>query len=403
MGQIVYSYACYRLDNCLVLNKETGCKLCDHSPKRKREMEQFREFHGLDIDKEQNMETCQYCGEGPFPSALGKKIHEQQYCSMKPEEVEPVEIPSPDTQGQSGHAIDKDAYEEWCKRTGRETRLQFLKPDPNFQVSVRLIEKFNRVIKAREDEPQMLYLVGDSGTGKTSLALQFAAITKSPTYKAPCPAMSEVSQWMGRTEFSPERGTFYIPSLFIEAIETEGAVVILNDITRVENPKVLNPLMDILDEAAQTYSEELGRMVKVAKGVVFIATANEGWEYVGADDPDRAMKQRFSVIHMKPPSTEILTKIIQSKVGSTPEIRAGIDFFLECIKRGIPLSIRHALRLTKDIRLGASLVDAALLGMLGDLDDEKQRDALQILQVKTGLTSEQLEVSDEWRVWNGNL
>ncbi|KKN32716.1 hypothetical protein LCGC14_0811020 [marine sediment metagenome] len=345
---------------------------------------------------------CQYCGDGPFQSTVQQKVHEQNFCDQRPADIIQTSVLK-ETNGQSGHLLDDEQKTKWEQENGRVTRLQFFRSDPNFVIPQRLQGKLGRVITRREHSTQHIWFVGDAGMGKTGLALEFAAITKSPTYKAPCPAMTEVSQWMGRTAFEPERGTFYIPSVFVEAIETENAVVILNDATRVENPKVLNPLMDVCDEIGATWCEEMGREVRVAKGVVFFATSNEGWQYTGADEADVGLKDRFDVIPIPLPPPEIISQIVYSKVDDTPEIRTGVEFFLQCIRKGLPLSLRHALRLAADIKYGASLVDAAMLGMIGNMTSDQQTEALQILQVKSSSLGGvgDLEVEDRWSHWNG--
>jgi len=346
---------------------------------------------------------CQYCGDGPFQSEVSKSVHEGRFCDKKPDDILVTPVDVKDTNGQSGHALDDEEKKKWEDKNKTATRLQFFKSDPNFVMPERLQGKLERMSVRREHSPQHLWLVGDAGTGKTSLVLEFAAITKSPTYKAPCSAMTEVSQWMGRTAFTPERGTYYIPSVFVEAVETEDAVVIFNDATRVENPKVLNPLMDICDETGATWCEEMGRDIRVAKGVVFFATSNEGWQYTGADEADVGLKDRFDVIPIPLPPVDIIRQIIYSKIGDTPEIATGVDFFMQCIKKGLPLSIRHALRLAADIKYGASLVDAAILGMIGNMTPDQQTEALQVLQVKStslgGIGD--LEIEDKWSHWNG--
>ena len=294
-------------------------------------------------------------------------------------------------------AYNKEAADDWKTKHGQETHLQFFSPDPNFVMSERIQHKFERVSMRRQFSPQNIYLSGEAGTGKTSLALQYAALSGSPTYKAPCPAMKEVGQWMGRMAYSPDKGTYYISSLFAEAVETPYSVVILNDITRVENPKVLNPLMDLLDDTRETEVMELDRRLSVAPGVVFIATANEGWEYTGADDPDKALKNRFEILYIPLPPADILRDIVHTKVGESQAINEGISYFLECLQKGIKLSVRHILRLAEDIRYGASLLDAAMLGMLGDITDEQRVQALQLLQIRTGITTEGIE--DKWVPW----
>ncbi len=345
---------------------------------------------------------CQYCGDGPFNSKVSLGVHEQNFCEQRPADA-PKTGEVKDTNGQSGHALDDEQKKKWEEEHDRVTRLQFFKSDPNFVMPERLQGKLERTSERRKHSSQHIWLVGDAGMGKTSLALEYAAVTESPTYKAPCPAMTEVSQWMGRTAFTPERGTFYIPSVFVEAVETENAVVVLNDATRVENPKVLNPLMDICDETGATWCEEMGRDIRVAKGVVFIATSNEGWQYTGADEADVGLKDRFDVIPVPLPPSDIIQQIVYSKVGDSEGIKVGVEFFLQCLKKGLPLSLRHVLRLAADIKYGASLVDAAMLGMIGNMTEDQCTEALQILQVKSTALGGigELEIEDKWSHWGG--
>ena len=89
-------------------------------------------------------------------------------------------------------------------------------------------------------------------------------------------------------------------SLFIKAIQTENAVVLLDELSRA-HPDAWNILMTVLDEG-QRYirlDEADGQAtIKVAKGVTFVATANIGNEYTSTRVMDKALMDRFIIVEM---------------------------------------------------------------------------------------------------------
>ena len=107
---------------------------------------------------------------------------------------------------------------------------------------------------------------------------------------------------IGNVQFNQEEGTYFSESLFVKAIQTENAVILLDELTRA-HPEAANILMTVLD-AGQRYIrlDEIGdasrSTVRVADGVSFIATANIGAEYTGTKIMDRAIKDRFTIIEM---------------------------------------------------------------------------------------------------------
>jgi MoxR-like ATPase len=88
--------------------------------------------------------------------------------------------------------------------------------------------------------------------------------------------------------------------LFVKAIQTENAVILLDELSRA-HPDAWNILMTVLDEG-QRYlrlDEADGQAtIKVARGVTFIATANIGNEYTSTRVMDRALVDRFTQIEM---------------------------------------------------------------------------------------------------------
>jgi len=105
---------------------------------------------------------------------------------------------------------------------------------------------------------------------------------------------------IGNVHFDKKKGTFFSESLFVKAIQTENAVIVLDELTRA-HPDAWNILMTVLDQG-QRYlrlDEADGQeTIKVADGGTFIATANIGNEYTATRQLDKALMDRFTVIEM---------------------------------------------------------------------------------------------------------
>jgi len=107
---------------------------------------------------------------------------------------------------------------------------------------------------------------------------------------------------IGNTHFKKDEGTFFSTSLFVKAIQTENAIILLDELSRA-HPESWNILMTVLDES-QRYlrldEQDGSPTVKVAKGVSFIATANIGSEYTSTRIMDRALLDRFQIVEVQP-------------------------------------------------------------------------------------------------------
>ena len=101
-------------------------------------------------------------------------------------------------------------------------------------------------------------------------------------------------------DFNKEEGTFFSQALYVKAIQTPNAVILLDELSRA-HPDAHNILMTVLDEG-QRYlrldEADGSPTIKVAKGVTFIATANIGNEYTATRVMDRALLDRFIIVEM---------------------------------------------------------------------------------------------------------
>jgi nitric oxide reductase NorQ protein len=105
---------------------------------------------------------------------------------------------------------------------------------------------------------------------------------------------------IGNVHFDKKRGTYFSESLFVKAISTPNAVILMDELSRA-HPDAWNILMTVLD-SGQRYlrlDEEDGqKTINVAEGVTFVATANIGNEYTSTRVMDKALMDRFMVVEM---------------------------------------------------------------------------------------------------------
>jgi len=146
-----------------------------------------------------------------------------------------------------------------------------------------------------------IMMTGQAGCGKTMAAKSLVNALDRPDYYFNLGATQDPrASLIGNVHFDKGKGTYFSESLFVKAIQTENAVILLDELTRA-HPDAWNILMTVLDQG-QRYlrlDESDGQQtIKVADGVTFIATANIGNEYTATRQLDKALMDRFTIIEM---------------------------------------------------------------------------------------------------------
>jgi len=146
-----------------------------------------------------------------------------------------------------------------------------------------------------------IMMTGPAGSGKTMSAKALVNALDRPDFYFNLGATQDPrATLIGNTHFNKEKGTYFSKALFVEAIQTPNAVILLDELSRA-HPDAWNILMTVLD-AGQRYLrlDEASNQttIKVAEGVTFIATANIGNEYTSTRVMDKALMDRFTVIEM---------------------------------------------------------------------------------------------------------
>ena len=147
-----------------------------------------------------------------------------------------------------------------------------------------------------------IMMVGPSGCGKTQAAFSVAKTFPNRDFFNFNLGASQDPRGMliGNTHYDNEKGTFFGEALFVKAIQTPGAIINLDEISRAHDD-ASNILMTVLDDNQRYLRiDEMPETptIAVAEGVVFLATANRGNEYTGTRVMDRALIDRFTIIEM---------------------------------------------------------------------------------------------------------
>ena len=146
-----------------------------------------------------------------------------------------------------------------------------------------------------------ILMTGPAGCGKTMAAKSLVNSLDRPDFYFNLGATQDPrSTLIGNTHFDKKKGTYFSPSLFVTAIQTPNAVILLDELSRA-HPDAWNIMMTVLD-SGQRYlrldEADGAETVNVADGVTFVATANIGNEYTSTRVMDKALMDRFIIVEM---------------------------------------------------------------------------------------------------------
>jgi len=135
-------------------------------------------------------------------------------------------------------------------------------PDTEFVIShdnAIILEVTERISKKH---PTNLLITGNPGGGKTSIACQFAARFNRPCVIVDFGILQEPQQLFQTTYLISRDGVSQTDTRetgFVKGMETPGCLVILEELNRAENERVLNPLMPFLDGRKTCWVDDLRR------------------------------------------------------------------------------------------------------------------------------------------------
>lgn len=208
--------------------------------------------------------------------------------------------------------------------------------DPYF-----LLDNHNAMIlevteRISRNHPTNILVTGNPGGGKTALGLQLAAKYNRPCVVVDFGTMQEPQQLFQTTYLIEGSNGSSITDTretgFVRGMETPGCVVILDELNRPENERVLNVLLPLLDGRRGAYIEDLRRRVNVADEVIFVATLNEGALFCGITSVDTALRDRFRELYLDYLPAEQEREVIQQKTGVRESIAASLAQFAYTVR-----------------------------------------------------------------------
>jgi nitric oxide reductase NorQ protein len=226
------------------------------------------------------------------------------------------------------------------------------------------------IMAGRSKHPVNILIRGKHGLGKSELARQLAATYQMDYVPVPINLLQESGQLMGHDEFLDNQ-TQFIVSNFVKAVRTPHSVIHLEELNRPESPKALGELFPILDDSRMIVHDKIGE-VRVAEGIVFVATLNEGFEYTGVDPLDEALRDRFHYIELGylPPEKEI--ELIKMRTGLTGTVVERLIELINSLRYDgqdpIHVSTRRTLMMAELMQTGLPMQQAIVNSIAIDKD-----------------------------------
>jgi MoxR-like ATPase len=235
-------------------------------------------------------------------------------------------------------------------------------------------------------------ITGPAGSGKTITIKHIASLYTDthPFFYLNCGSSQDPrSSFIGNTHYDKASGTFFSQSYFVRAIQTENAIILLDEISRA-HPEAWNILLSVLDEN-QRYlrlDEEVDSpTIEVATGITFMATANTGNEYTSSRTMDKglldrflqiemdmlAMEEEFQLLKQRFPNVESPRLLIIAQIAeqTRKEVQSANS------KISFSISARSTIEMASLIENGFSLAEAAeillfpLYSATGGIDSER--------------------------------
>jgi MoxR-like ATPase len=150
-----------------------------------------------------------------------------------------------------------------------------------------------------------ILFLGPSRSGKTTAAIAVAVALEriDKFFKFNLGSTQDArATLVGNTTFKKDTGTVFNQSEFVTAIQTPGAVILLDELSRGHHDawNILMPVLDPTQRYLRLDERDDSAVINVADGVTFIATANIGNEYTATRVMDKALTLRFpAIVEMK--------------------------------------------------------------------------------------------------------
>jgi len=207
-------------------------------------------------------------------------------------------------------------------------------------------------------------LIGETGTGKTSLAVAAAGELSRDCVRVNLDGGSTPDELIGRFQLKGTE-TFFQKGVIPQAMES-GSVLILDEINAAL-PDTLFACHPLLESEPRLYIPETGETIKPAPGFAVVATMNPSHEYAGTKGLNAALYSRFGIVlRFSPLSGEKLIQALSlHDPGAEPEAVTSIALLFEKLSSlraeeaiNTRITLRECISALALIRAGLELEDA---------------------------------------------
>lgn len=179
-------------------------------------------------------------------------------------------------------------------------------------------------------------LIGETGTGKTSLAKQVARDMGRGIIRVNLDGGTTADELVGRFMLRPvgegQMETYYQYGAIPHAMKN-GSVLILDEINAA-SPETLFVIHALLEDDPRLYIPETEEEIKPAQGFTVVATMNPPHDYAGTKALNAALYSRFGVVLRFAPLTgDMLMEALHAHVpGADISVVTSVAHFIEVVE-----------------------------------------------------------------------
>lgn len=231
-----------------------------------------------------------------------------------------------------GQAVTEAEYDRFLQEQTVKARHYFEtfprnvpKPANDLKMTPWFIENLAKVADEcniqTETQEGILIIEGPAGCGKNFIVDTLAALSNREIFIVPCHSMMDKEDLTYTVEFDPVLGTVKKPSSLVEALETEGAIVVFNEWNTAPTgvTKLTNPLTDYMRTLYLALSGEK-RSIKAKPSVLLIGVMNP-LRYAGTKVPPQDALSRATVMELGYPPKKDEATMVYGKIDSLRKLQ----------------------------------------------------------------------------------
>lgn len=190
----------------------------------------------------------------------------------------------------------------------------YIPTSKNYENNKKILEQIGIAI----NENMPVLLIGETGTGKTSLVRFLASKTNNSFRRVNHNGATTIDDLLGHTLIN-QQGTFWQDGVLTEALR-KGFWYLADEInaSNADINFIYHSLLD--DDGFIVLPENNGEIVKPHPNFRFFGAMNPSADYTGAKELNKALLSRFVVIKTDYPNPAVEQKILVSRIGIDSKI-----------------------------------------------------------------------------------